>query len=296
MGKFEHEEIAFRKSIEKKSLPDLKDLLARQNAILANQKLIDKLPDKGAKVQLKKAQIEKLIESRGSTVHEASELLQAMAIQSGNSKTVYKSQTYFIDFFPDLIDVDAMEWKLGGSGYKSMTKSVEPQTENEEMLRLVASKEVPNKKDVEQYALEMALKIDEKKSHNMENAPFKTVKKAELDESAKEKIPLKRQENKDGIKSRKVEVMPLPPANYERLRVQPIDLTESLKLQKEHSEKLKALQLKQAVWRLTNAENVPVKTLQSNDSSKMNYREERDDTDEEEDQEENVPDSDDDSD
>ena len=80
-----------------------------------------------------------------------------------------------------------MEWKLGGSGYKSMTKSVEPQTENEEMLRLVASKEVPNKKDVEQYALEMALKIDEKKSHNMENAPFKTVKKAELDESAKEK-------------------------------------------------------------------------------------------------------------
>ena len=189
-----------------------------------------------------------------------------------------------------------MEWKLGGSGYKSMTKSVEPQTENEEMLRLVASKEVPNKKDVEQYALEMALKIDEKKSHNMENAPFKTVKKAELDDSAKEKIQLKRQENKDGIKSRKVEVMPLPPANYERLRVQPIDLTESLKLQKEHSEKLKALQLKQAVWRLTNAENVPVKTLQSNDSSKMNYREERDDTDEEEDQEENVPDSDDDSD
>ena len=88
MGKFEHEEIAFRKSIEKKSLPDLKDLLARQNAILANQKLIDKLPDKGAKVQLKKAQIEKLIESRSSTVHEASELLQAMAIQSGKSKTV----------------------------------------------------------------------------------------------------------------------------------------------------------------------------------------------------------------
>ena len=92
---------------------------------------------------------------------------------------------------------------------------------------------------------------------------------------------LSRQENKVGIKSRKVEVMPLPPVNYERLRVQPIDLTESLKLQKEHSEKLKALQLKQAVLRLTNtsqAENhVPVKSFDT-----LNYREEKDDTDEDE--------------
>ena len=86
MGKYEHEEMAFRKSIEKKSLPDLKDLLARQNAILANQKLIDKLPDKGAKVQLKKTQIEKLIESRSKTVTEASDMLQGLSIQSGKKK------------------------------------------------------------------------------------------------------------------------------------------------------------------------------------------------------------------
>ena len=90
---------------------------------------------------------------------------------------------------------------------------------------------------------------------------------------------LSRQENKVGIKSRKVEVMPLPPVNYERLRVQPIDLTESLKLQKEHSEKLKALQLKQAVLRLTNASqtenDVPGKSFDT-----LNYREEKDDTDE----------------
>ena len=88
MGKYEHEEMAFRKSIEKKSLPDLKDLLARQNAILANQKLIDKLPDKGAKVQLKKTQIEKLIESRSKTVTEASDMLQGLSIQSGNKKNM----------------------------------------------------------------------------------------------------------------------------------------------------------------------------------------------------------------
>ena len=108
-----------------------------------------------------------------------------------------------------------------------------------------------------------------------------------------------RQENKVGIKSRKVEVMPLPPANYERLRVQPIDLTESLKLQKEHSEKLKALQLKQAVLRLTNASqaenHVPAKSVQT---ETLNYREEKDDTDEDEDDHEEThlePDSDDDS-
>ena len=102
-----------------------------------------------------------------------------------------------LTFFEGLIDVDAMEWKLGGSGYKNMTKPVEqPTSENEEMLRLVASKEVPDKRDVEQYAREMALKIDEKKAFfkdkSMENAPFKTVKKPELSEASKEKITLKR--------------------------------------------------------------------------------------------------------
>ena len=93
-----------------------------------------------------------------------------------------------------MIDVEAMEWKLGGSGYKSMTKPIaQPTTENEEMLRLVASKEVPDKRDVEQYAKEMALKIDEyNEDKSMENAPFKTVKKTELSEASKEKITLKR--------------------------------------------------------------------------------------------------------
>ena len=92
MGKYEHEEMAFRKSIEKKTLPDLKDLLARQNAILANQKLIDKLPDKGAKVQLKKTQIEKLIESRSKAVHEGSDMLQGLSIQSGKISLQFSSQ------------------------------------------------------------------------------------------------------------------------------------------------------------------------------------------------------------
>ena len=93
----------------------------------------------------------------------------------------------------DLIDVEAMEWKLGGSAYKNMTKNV-PKTENEEMLRIVASKEVPDKNDVEQYALEIAMKVDTKKDFSMENAPFKTVKKQELDDTAKQKIQLKRYE------------------------------------------------------------------------------------------------------
>ena len=93
--------------------------------------------------------------------------------------------------------------------------------------------------------------------------------------------------------------MPLPPVNYERLKVQPIDLKESLKLQKEHSEKLKALQLKHAVQRLTvtsqNAPKVPEVQNEFDNGEAMNYREEKDCTDEEgEDHEE--ADSDDDSD
>ena len=88
--------------------------------------------------------------------------------------------------------------------------------------------------------------------------------------------------------------MPLPPTNYERIKVQPIDLTESLKLQKEHSEKLKALQQKQAVLRLSAANTPQVPDPQVNLEETTTYREVRDDTDEEETEEpQDEPDSDD---
>jgi hypothetical protein len=58
MGHYDHEKKAFNASIQKKSTPELQTILTRQTAILANDKLIAKLADKGAKVKYKQEQIE----------------------------------------------------------------------------------------------------------------------------------------------------------------------------------------------------------------------------------------------
>ena len=80
------------------TLPEIKDILARQDAILSNSKLMSTLPDKGIKVQLKKKKVEELIESRTKAIDEASELLSGLK----------------------LIDTYSLEFRLGGAMYKHL--------------------------------------------------------------------------------------------------------------------------------------------------------------------------------
>ena len=170
-GKLDHEVLAFRKSLEKKTMSELKDLLARQDAILNNTQLMAKLPDKGGKVREKKKYILDIIESK-----------------TDETATMLANMT--------LVDTEAMEWKQKPSS----------------VLKILASKEVPDKTDENLEALMNA-------SSAYVHAPFKQVKRVELDETSKAKIPLKHQKQKDGIKTRQTEVMPLPPANYESVRL-----------------------------------------------------------------------------
>ena len=58
IGKLSHEVKAFRESILKKNIPELQEVLSRQNLILSNEKLVSKLPDKGAKLKEKVREIE----------------------------------------------------------------------------------------------------------------------------------------------------------------------------------------------------------------------------------------------
>ena len=116
------------------------------------------------------------------------------------------------------------------------------------------------------------------------NAPFQQLKRKELDEKSKTKIPLKRQENRDGIRTRKVEVMPLPPNNYERISVQQIDLKESMELQKIQMEKMKEAQLKSAIARLANSDEIVKFNIEGTSESKMAYRESDSESDENENQ------------
>merc|ERR1711923_167935 len=88
-----------------------------------------------------------------------------------------------------LVDTEAMEWQ------------------QQKTLRLLAGKEDDDDATADTFC---------------EHAPFQQVKRQSLDEASKAKIPLKHEKQKDGIRTRKIEVMPLPPTNYERLKVQPL--------------------------------------------------------------------------
>ena len=58
LGRLSHEAKAFEKEIRLKSVPELRDLLARQNKIVENKKLLNSLPDKGEKVKMRQQMLE----------------------------------------------------------------------------------------------------------------------------------------------------------------------------------------------------------------------------------------------
>ena len=183
IGRLAHEMETFRKSIEKKTLPELKDLLARQNTILSNKKLVAKLPDKGVKVQQKTKQIEELIESRVKAVDEAAEMINGLK----------------------LLDTNELEFKHGGAMYKHLNipdveKTKQPSTEDS-VLGILASKEVPNKSNNDEvYSLDLAQKFDTKiTTDDLSKAPFKQIKRSELDTKSKNKVKLIRQQDRDEL-------------------------------------------------------------------------------------------------
>lgn len=276
IGRLDHELETFRKSIEKKTVPELKDLLARQNVILSNTKLVAKLPDKGAKVEQKKKDIEKLIETRAKAIDETAELMNGLK----------------------LVDTNALEFNRGGAMYKHLNtpdshSEKTTQKVDNSVLGILASKEVPDKAFQENYSLDLAQKFDSKiDPDNLSKAPFNQIKRVELDKKSKDKIVLKRQENRDAIKTRTVEVMPLPPDNYERLKVQQINLTESMELQRQQVHRIKEAKIQNALDKLTTVESLPTDL---EDSSQDNMKcEENEEVEEDEENEDEAQDSDDD--
>ena len=266
-GKLDHEIKAFRDSILKKTVPELKDLLARQNAIITNKKLVSKLPDKGAKVQAKIREIEDLIKSKQKSIDEAANMLENLQLGQEPSEK--------------LVDTEAMEWKHGGSLFKHLNLT-EKESKNEafseetaNVLSELVAKEVPVKIAThEEVALETAMKFESQRKDFLKTAPFQQLKNEALEDKDKTKILLKHSENVK-IKSREIEVMPLPPVNYAHLKVKEIDLKESMELIQEREKNLKDLRMKNAIEKLglDTTSNEKVQLEQYNGEDKMEYRE-----------------------
>ena len=104
------------------------------------------------------------------------------------------------------------------------------------------------------------------------------LKNEALEAKDKTKILLKHSENVK-IKSREIEVMPLPPANYAHLKVKEIQLKESMELIQEREKNLKDLRLKNAIEKLgldaksTSSDDQKVKLEKYNGENYMEYRE-----------------------
>ena len=163
-------------------------------------------------------------------------------------------------------------------------------TDSTNVFGILASKEVPDKASLENYSIELAQKLDARKTPTDElaSAPFKQLKRSELDDKSKGKITLKRREDRTDIKTRQREVMPLPPSNYNGLKVQEINLTESMEIQKQQEHRVKDARIQNALDKLL----VPGTSKKVNFeevSPDMRYRENTEEEDEFEEEEKSHP-------
>jgi len=121
------------------SLAALGDVLARQQKILANTKLLKTLPDGGAKIRAKKQQIEEAIKEKEQIVSKTADLLSSLTI--GGEKVE---------------SVEEMEFRFGGGLARHLEErhkrvdldSDDDDNDSEEIknsLRVLAEKDLPSK-------------------------------------------------------------------------------------------------------------------------------------------------------
>merc|ERR1719309_265570 len=123
-----HEMDLVKKEMKNKSVSELGDILARQEKLVANKKLLSKLPDKGKKVELKYSVIRALIEEKSKTNHAEEGLVKAFSRLG-------------------LPDTDAMEWKNKNIAADShMIKD----NSDDATLRVLAEKDFPSRPDFAQ--------------------------------------------------------------------------------------------------------------------------------------------------
>ena len=240
VGRMSFEVEKMREEIRAKSTPELKEILERQDRILSNSALINKLPDKGGKARSKREIILQLLKDK--------ERLEGLESQMKDMK----------------IDTDKMEWK--GRLLDSDDDS-DPETEGpvKDPLVLLAQGVVPTKsskaKEAEnnhpsnelelfaQKEVEMFDKVELKKTF----VPFKSTHSSIKDEDLRQTLnDMKPKEEpvktKRRTPSQRTPSIPLPSV-YNCQTVQ-LSLADSLRLQQDQEKRVREAQLRQAASRL----------------------------------------------
>eukprot|EP00088_Acartia_fossae_P012097 TRINITY_DN16208_c0_g1_i2.p1 TRINITY_DN16208_c0_g1~~TRINITY_DN16208_c0_g1_i2.p1 ORF type:complete len:371 (+),score=114.93 TRINITY_DN16208_c0_g1_i2:40-1152(+) len=241
MGKMTHEQNTLKAELKKKSLVELKDLLASNQKIASNATLLNRLPDRGAKVKEKLAILKSLVEER----ERGNELAEAMAALH-------------------LPDTDAMEWNTKSAAMKAP----DALTVMDQTLKVLAEGSLPSTNPTDSDNTTPADDLNDQHQH------YLTHKVGVLDTVAKEDrfVPVASLHNTDLQKVKpdlpvpnlpssshqstcsrnnakvKTEAIPLP--KYSNATTRQLSLQESLRIQREQAEKLREATVRQAAARL----------------------------------------------
>jgi len=216
VGKMSHEIQSLRKQTESKSATELEEMVARQQKIVNNKRLLASLPDKGLKAKSKLDWLQAALEEKKG--------VESLSRAMGNLR---------------LPDVNAMEWK------QKELRGEDQATED--TLRSLAEREVPRHAppQTDEYVVHKVNALDQyQTAHRF--IPFNTA------ETAGAKEPHDPPPNKPRPASRHPEhrtpAIPLP-ETY-KCQTKPLTLQESLVIQREQAERLRETVMKQAASRL----------------------------------------------
>ncbi|XP_063995809.1 DNA-directed RNA polymerase II subunit GRINL1A [Diachasmimorpha longicaudata] len=254
VGVSRKESQGFMDNLESKTNIEIRDLLERQNKLLGNKSFISKLPDKGEKISKFRGKLLQEL-SRRNEVEEAAKLLSRLNIASEGKDAM-----------------NELEWTGKYSEGNASRKIVELDSDDEEdPLKILAQPTgtgVHKKKfvilppeeslindedltEIESFKSDLSLPqhikyiVDKvEKEGNAMREPFKPYKttKTNVHDPMKEKVRKK---------DKHWEVTAATPPLIVHGAVQSLSMNESLKLQKAQAEKLREIQVKHAIERLT---------------------------------------------
>ena len=244
VGKMSFEIARLREEIKTKTVPQLREILERQERILKNAALVKKLPDKGEKAKKTKDMIIELIKNK-EKVDDLEEQMSTMKIDT--EKMEWKGSLLDSDDDSDPEDDVPTKNPLSvlaqGIVPKHSSKAKEPEASNEKLS------------DLEAFAVKEAAMIDNLKP-KQSFVPYKNTKVDKVTEDLKKELgPVNtvKSVNTFKIKEIKPKTPAIPLPNVYTCETKMMTLSDSLILQQEQAKKLREIELKHAAEKLTSA-------------------------------------------
>ena len=248
VGKMSFEIARLREEIKTKNVPQLREILERQDRILNNPGLVKKLPDKGEKARSTKDMILKLIKEK-EKVDDLEEEMKKMKINT--EKMEWKGGLLDSDDDSDPENEDS-----GKNPLSVLAQGIVPKVSSKAKSEIEEGSD-RGKSDLELFAIKEAEKVD-----NLPNketfVPYKAAKTEISDETkCSLRINPAPAENPKIRGRRPVVTTPaIPLPSVYNCETKQLSLAESMQLQQQQDRKLRDIQLKHAAEKLSASKEI----------------------------------------